>query len=283
MNPEESFTFGPNVVSAGPKTGPRTFKAPFDLNINESTISNRSETSSRIISNPFPNIPKSTPQPSFSAPSRDSLDPLSGNIPLTSSGSRFYDDKEGLISQNPAPQQTGPYDIDNEPPLLEDLGIDLQSIKQRAIAVLLGLKVNEKFIHEADMSGPILICMALGSLLLLAGKIHFGYIYGFGVVGSVLLYLLLNLLGQSHHLTFYSLVSVLGYCLFPMVALAASTLFVPASYSTLRLLLAAGAICWSAIRASYFFQVILESSEQRWIIAYPILLFYSTFVLIIIY
>jgi len=42
------------------------------------------------------------------------------------------------------------------------------------------------------MSGPILLGFALGFLMLLAGKIHFGYIYGFGICGTVCLYLVLN-------------------------------------------------------------------------------------------
>lgn len=48
---------------------------------------------------------------------------------------------------------------------------------------------------------------------------HFSYIYGIGVVGCLAMYALLYLMAASG-VTIGSVVSVLGYCLLPMVVLA---------------------------------------------------------------
>ena len=48
---------------------------------------------------------------------------------------------------------------------------------------------------------------------------HFGYIYGISVLGCLAMYSLLNLMAISG-VTIGLTVSVLGYCLFPMVALS---------------------------------------------------------------
>jgi hypothetical protein len=56
-------------------------------------------------------------------------------------------------------------------------------------------------------------------LHLQAGKVHFGYIYGIGVVGCLAMYALLNLMSMTGVSTGCT-ISVLGYCLLPMVLLS---------------------------------------------------------------
>lgn len=48
---------------------------------------------------------------------------------------------------------------------------------------------------------------------------HFSYIYGIGVMGCLAMYALLSLMAVSG-VTIGGVVSVLGYCLLPMVGLA---------------------------------------------------------------
>jgi len=52
-----------------------------------------------------------------------------------------------------------------------------------------------------------------------SGKVHFGYIYGIGVVGCLAMYALLNLMSLAG-VSVSCTVSVLGYCLLPMVLLS---------------------------------------------------------------
>jgi hypothetical protein len=55
---------------------------------------------------------------------------------------------------------------------------------------------NYDVIQNPDLSGPIMIALALGCLLLFAGKIHFGDIYAMLVFGNLLIYFLLNFISQ---------------------------------------------------------------------------------------
>ena len=52
------------------------------------------------------------------------------------------------------------------------------------------------------------------------GKIHFGYIYGFGIVGCIVMYFILNLMSDDG-IDMSRVMSVLGYCLLPIVLLSA--------------------------------------------------------------
>lgn len=51
-------------------------------------------------------------------------------------------------------------------------------------------------IHDPDLSGPILIGMTFGFLLLFSGKVHFGDIYAMFILGNLLIYFLLNFISQ---------------------------------------------------------------------------------------
>lgn len=50
--------------------------------------------------------------------------------------------------------------------------------------------------RDPDLSGPILIALALGCLLLFAGKLHFGDIYAMFILGTFLMYVLINFISQ---------------------------------------------------------------------------------------
>ena len=53
------------------------------------------------------------------------------------------------------------------------------------------------------------------------GKLQFGYIYGIGVVGCAAMYFLLNMMSLTG-VSVGCVISVLGYCLLPMVILSFS-------------------------------------------------------------
>ena len=58
-------------------------------------------------------------------------------------------------------------------------------------------RINSVF-EDAEMSGPLLIFLSFGSLLMLDGKLtHFSYIYGFSIIGTLGVYLIMNLLSQQ--------------------------------------------------------------------------------------
>jgi hypothetical protein len=68
---------------------------------------------------------------------------------------------------------------DDEPPLLEELGIHFDHILMKTQAVMYPTKqLSEHILDDTDLAGPLCFCLLLGACLLLSGKVHFGYIYG---------------------------------------------------------------------------------------------------------
>jgi len=57
-------------------------------------------------------------------------------------------------------------------------------------------------------------------LLFQSGKVSFSYIYGIGVMGCLAFYCLLSLMATKGTVTLGAVISVLGYCLLPMVVLS---------------------------------------------------------------
>ncbi|EGO25460.1 hypothetical protein SERLADRAFT_437201 [Serpula lacrymans var. lacrymans S7.9] len=116
--------------------------------------------------------------------------------------------------------------FEGEPPLLEELGINFSHIRAKSMTVLNPLqRVDEQIMDDADLAGPLLFFFCFGTLLLLSGKPQFGYIYGFGLLGSASIYTLLNLMSEKG-IDAYRVVSVLGYCLLPMVGVGAISVIV---------------------------------------------------------
>lgn len=58
-----------------------------------------------------------------------------------------------------------------------------------------------------------------------SGKVHFGYIYGVGLMGCTSMYVVLNLM-STNGVSVGCVVSVLGYCLLPMVILSSFSVIV---------------------------------------------------------
>ena len=136
-------------------------------------------------------------------------------------------------------------------------------------------------VMDDDFAGPLLFCLVLATLLVFQGKIYFGNIYGVFLVGLLGIWATLNLMSHKG-IDMLRTASVMGYCLLPIVFLAA--LSIP-----LDLRGVAGAICiplcvlWCANAASLFFVAALDADDRRWLLAYPVALFYTCFALITVF
>eukprot|EP00606_Chrysophyceae_sp_TOSAG23-5_P001598 GSChrysophyteH2.ASY1.ANO1.130.1 assembled CDS len=183
----------------------------------------------------------------------------------------------------------------NEPPLLEELGIHFDHIWLKTLSVVyvpIMTLVNNKEL-DSDLTGPIIYCMLLGCLMLLRGKVNFGYIYGFSVVCSVLLHQILLLLqtpygggGDSNDgaISVWETCSILGYSLIPVVLLAAiSIVFSLRGY--VGSVLSMGTIIWSTFSATRLFDVkmYLQANNQYWLVAYPVAMLYACFTLMTVF
>merc|ERR1719188_670987 len=173
-------------------------------------------------------------------------------------------------------------DIDNEPPILEELGINVEHIMLRMKGVAFSKQVEQEVLEDLDLSGPLAIILALSTCLLCAGKITFSYVYGFGVSGCVLIWGLINLMSQKGGIDMYRTASVLGYGLIPVLIMSMLGVFVSLQ-STFGTALASVCIAWSTATASRFFATANSMSQQRWLVAYPVGLFYTCFSLLTVF
>ena len=167
----------------------------------------------------------------------------------------------------------------NEPPLLEELGINPEHIVQKTLTVLNPFRTTRTDVAgDADLAGPLVFCMLFGSLLLLSGKIHFNYIYGIGAMGCVANYGLLSLMSTAP-VSFTVVVSVLGYCILPIVALSALSILISLT-GPIGTVVTAIAVIWSSLSASKLFVTAFEMEHQQPLVAYPCSMLYAVFALI---
>ena len=137
--------------------------------------------------------------------------------------------------------------------------------------------VGESFLEDRDVAGPLVFCMLLGLFLLMTGKMYMGYILGVGLLGSLGLFLLLHLMTE-HTLDAYQVISVLGYCLLPIVVLAAVGILINL-HGPAGVVGGLMVVAWCTRSATAIFEEALQMQQQRYLIAYPVLIFYTSFVL----
>ncbi|XP_014899948.1 protein YIPF5 [Poecilia latipinna] len=172
--------------------------------------------------------------------------------------------------------------LEEEPPLLVELGVDFDHMWQKTLTVLNPLKpADGSIMNETDLTGPILFSIALGVTLMMAGKVHFGYVYGISAIACIGMYTLLSLMSPLG-VSYGCVASVLGYCLLPIVALSAFAVFYSLQ-GILGIVLALMAICWCSFSASKIFISTLAMQEQQLLVFYPCALLYGLFTLLTVF
>jgi hypothetical protein len=186
---------------------------------------------------------------------------------------------------SPMDANTGESGFDNfedEPPLLEELGINPYHIMEKTLAVLNPLRTTDALIlQDTDIVGPVVFCVMFGFILLFSGKVHFGYIYGIGVMGCIAMYFLLNMMSVSG-VSLGVTITVLGYCLLPMVGLAGFNLLFSLQ-GLVGTVLTVIAVLWCSLSASKLFVTALGLQKQQPLVAYPCALVYGVFALLAVF
>lgn len=172
----------------------------------------------------------------------------------------------------------------NEPPLMEELEINLDQIMQKTWAVLTFKNLNDhkNILHEPDLAGPLVFLLTFGFLLLLTGKIQFGYIYGLGTLGCLIIYFVVHLVAPRN-ISFMCTVSVLGYSLLPMVLLSGLSILINLRATIGGNVFSLAAILWCAVGASNLLVTAIDMTNSRLVIAYPCALFYTVFALLTVF
>ncbi len=193
-------------------------------------------------------------------------------------------------SSSPSSNYTSPMiDYENEPPLLEELGINISHIRTKSLAVILPFKyaksnIDSSIMEDNDLAGPLVFGLALGTELTLAGRIQYSYIYGFGLFGTMATTLVLNLMSPSGSISVWKVLSVLGYSLLPVNILAAINVFYRIRYmGSIGVVLAALTIGWCTLSSTRLVERGCGMRDQRYLVGYPNMLLYSAFVMLTIF
>jgi hypothetical protein len=158
-------------------------------------------------------------------------------------------------------------------------------------------RIDQHIMDDSDLAGPILFFLLFGTFLLFSGKVHFGYIYGLALVGSLSLHTIFSLMSpppsssptsscpqphsydpssMSSTLTFPRSASVLGYCLLPLVGTSAVGVVWPMD-TAVGYVISSVAIGWCTYSSSGMFCAVGRMRSMRGLVAYPLGLFYVGF------
>lgn len=172
--------------------------------------------------------------------------------------------------------------LPNEPPLLDELEISGRNILRKTSLIANPfIKIDKEIIQDCDLIGPFLFYILFGIILLVSGKIHFGYIYATALFGWLFLFFLLNMLGE-YSLDGYKTASIMGYSATPLLIPAIFSVFFSLK-NVFGLLISLLCALWCSLCATKYFVEILSISEKNFLVGYPLLLFYFFFVLIVFF
>lgn len=179
----------------------------------------------------------------------------------------------------------------HEPPLLEEIGINFDHIITKTKIAFNPVNsksaLSEEILHDSDLAGPLIFFLLFGLFLLLAGKVHFGYIYGVALFGTVSLHELSKFMGNNESsspakLRFFNTASILGYCFLPLCFLSLIGVFISLE-TKIGYFLGALFVAWSTLSSSAFLDSLLQLHGARALIAYPLMIYYSVFALMAIF
>ena len=172
--------------------------------------------------------------------------------------------------------------------LLRDLKVILHKIKYVLLPQFAKEKTKE--IRNWDLWGPLIICFSLCLILTLGNsKVNedssFVLIFAIVWIGGFIINLNAKILGVN--IGFFQVFCLLGYCLFPILISALIIVFLlnddnyNLGFEILKIIVLVLCVCWSCF-ASVGFVSSLTDKDKRFIVCYPIFIFYisiSMFVL----
>ncbi len=271
-------------------------KMAYNINVNDDFYSNNEN--QQYSNNPFgnsnlefasmPTAPPNSFNPNQQQGQHYSQQQVFYSAAGQSNTNNYYNDWSQPSIFNPVGDKSDPFtqqtqftgtDIDNEPPLLEELGINFDHIYMKTKCVLNPFaQPDTSIIHDEDLAGPLVFCIAYGFSLLLMGKIQFGYIYGITAMGCLSMYCLLNLMSETG-VSAICIGSTLGYCLLPMVFLSFLGTIVTLD-GVFGMVLSVLFILWCSLSSSKLFVNALNMSNQQALVLYPCFLLYGIFALL---
>lgn len=87
---------------------------------------------------------------------------------------------------------------------------------------------------------------------------------------------------RQQYVEFYKTISILGYSLLPFCFLALLSIFTDLK-NVLGGMVSIAMIAWSTVTATRYFEYGLDMEDKKYLIAYPITLFYFCFMLLTLF
>jgi hypothetical protein len=87
---------------------------------------------------------------------------------------------------------------------------------------------------------------------------------------------------RGQYVEFYKIISILGYSLLPFALLASLAVFTD-MHSVLGGVASSLMILWSTVTATRYLEYGLDMEDKKYLIAYPITLFYFVFLLLTVF
>lgn len=173
---------------------------------------------------------------------------------------------------------------EDEPPLLEELEIYPEKIKEKAIMMMnpfaLNQLANERFMADVDLSGPIFFCFIFGACLFLAGKVFiFSHVYCLSMFSVFGMYGLLKLMCYGHlehFITLRGVASALGYGMLHLVWFSFIGIFMRLNTFN-GFILGVPAVLLSTAGSSRILSLMSNQSNNGTLIAYPTAMIYILF------
>eukprot|EP00882_Tetradesmus_deserticola_P024425 GHRQ01026693.1.p1 GENE.GHRQ01026693.1~~GHRQ01026693.1.p1 ORF type:complete len:226 (+),score=97.06 GHRQ01026693.1:405-1082(+) len=217
----------------------------------------------------------------------NSFNSNSSNVEWYSGAAGTYNPSSYQYAPPPAASATAySNSFEDEPPLLEELGIDIPSILLKTKAILLH-QMKSDTLDDLDFGGALIFLLLLGGLHLLLGKMHFGVLLGWSVVQSVVLWFVVNQIASNEAaehraLDLYSCCCIVGYGMLPLIVLSVGVLLTPKG--PVSAVLAILAAAWSAVTAAKVLARISHAlAEVRSLVLVPCFLLYGSFALLTVY
>lgn len=237
-----------------------------------------------------------TAAPNSSTPSNSNQLPFMPTTLSIAAHKSYHQQPDDELEANSAPVPTGGRtaamnvasgSYDNEPPLLEELGIDVPQMRRKAMAMLLlhqrATSASSPLLEdEGDLSGPVMLAAALAALhVLLHGVVTLGPIVGWLALFMLGTYWLVNQLAAGHqHVGFYRCASIVGYSLVPVAFSSVLCLLLPSASAVKLLVLGFGALMSARCCARLLVTASPALLDAWFVLAVPCALVYSLFALL---
>ncbi|KAL0249675.1 hypothetical protein GEMRC1_004904 [Eukaryota sp. GEM-RC1] len=165
-------------------------------------------------------------------------------------------------------QPTSDPNEEDQPPILEELDIDLQDIYHKIRFVLLpfqhSLSDRSILVEKPDFWGPLALIFVYGFLCVWKQFSAMTWAFLLWFLGSFLMYFICRVLGAS--ISYSSTLGLVGYSVLPMIITTLLNVLVSGGFFDLVLTVAG--VCWAAYSSANL--LVSNAPESRkWLIVYP--------------